>query len=143
MKLSTRSRYGTRLLLELAKHFGRGPMHLSEVAARQDISVKYLEQLIIPLKRQGLIRSIRGPKGGYVLNRAPETITFAAIVRVLEGPGGVTVCVDNPETCEKAHSCPARSVWLRVSKSMYEQLESMSLADTLAICDDHYTAEDS
>ncbi len=143
MKLSTRSRYGTRLMLELAKHYGRGPMHLSEVAARQAISVKYLEQLIIPLKRQGLIRSIRGPKGGYVLSRAPEAITFAAIVRVLEGQGGMTACVDNPETCEKALSCPARDVWLRASKSMYDLLESMTLADTLAVCDDHHPADGS
>ena len=132
MKLSTRSRYGTRLMLDLAGYYGRGPVHLSEVAARQEISVKYLEQLIIPLKRQGLIQSLRGPKGGYILSRAPERITFAEIVRVLEGSSSMTECVDNPDACHKSKDCPTREVWIQATRSMYEQLESISLADKLS-----------
>ncbi len=128
-------------MLELAKNFGQGPIHLSEVAARQDISVKYLEQLIIPLKRQGLIQSIRGPKGGYILSRAPDKITFAAIVRVLEGTSSMTDCVEDPDACHKSKHCPTRDVWLQASQSMYEQLESISLADRLGGWNEPHTGE--
>ena len=141
MKLSTRSRYGTRLMLDLAGYYGRGPVHLSDVAARQEISVKYLEQLIIPLKRQGLIQSVRGPKGGYVLSRPPDKITFADIVRILESASSMTDCVDNPDACRKSKQCPTRDVWIQATRSMYEALNSISLADKLATGQEEHNGE--
>ncbi|MCF8039405.1 MAG: Rrf2 family transcriptional regulator [Desulfohalobiaceae bacterium] len=131
MKLSTRSRYGTRMMLDFARHYEQGPVHLSDVADREKISIKYLEQLIIPLKREGLIKSMRGPKGGYILNKAPGEITFAQIIRILENASNLTDCVENPEVCEKSEECPTREVWVQTNRSMYEQLDTVSLADKL------------
>ena len=88
MKLSTRSTYGMRALVELAFTSGRGPLSAALIAKRQDLSVAYLEQLLHRLKRQGLVSSIRGPRGGYVLAREPQQITMADVVRVLDGANG-------------------------------------------------------
>lgn len=131
MKLSTRSRYGTRMMLDLARHFDQGPVHLSDIADREAISVKYLEQLIIPLKKEGLIKSIRGPKGGYVLNRPPGDITFAQIIRILEKASSLTDCVEDPDSCEKSPDCPTREVWVQATRSMYEHFNAVTLADKL------------
>ena len=84
MKLSTRSRYGTRMLLDMAQHYNQGPVQVGDIAKRQGISVKYLEQIIIPLKRAGYVKSARGPKGGHALARRPEEITVGEIVALLE-----------------------------------------------------------
>ncbi len=85
MQLSTRSRYGTRLMLDMAQHYNDGPIHLSDIAKRQDLSVKYLEQIIIPLKKAGYIESLRGPQGGHILAKPPEEITVKEIVGLLGG----------------------------------------------------------
>ena len=84
MKLSTRSRYGTRMLLDMAKHYNQGPVQLGDIAKRQNISMKYLEQIIIPLKRAHYVESVQGPKGGHLLAKPPEQITVAEIVTLLE-----------------------------------------------------------
>jgi len=84
MKLSTRGRYGTRMMFDLAKHYDQGPVQIGDVARREGSSVKYLEQLIIPLKKAGLVESVRGPKGGHMLARPPEEISVGEIIRVLE-----------------------------------------------------------
>ena len=88
MKLSTRSTYGMRALVELALASGRGPVSASAIAKRQDLSVAYLEQLLHRLKKQGLISSIRGPRGGYILAGKPAHITMAEVVRILDGGNG-------------------------------------------------------
>ena len=85
MKLSTRSRYGTRMVLDLAKRFNEGPVRIRDISEREGISVKYLEQLVIPLKQANFIKSIRGPKGGHMLARSPEEITVGDVVKALEG----------------------------------------------------------
>ena len=84
MKLSTRSRYGTRMMLDLAQHYKDGPVQIGQIAKRQDISVKYLEQLIIPLKKVNFIKSTRGPKGGHMLAKSPKEITIGQIDEVLK-----------------------------------------------------------
>ncbi len=89
MKLSTRSTYGMRALVELALALGHGPVSASHIAKRQDLSVAYLEQLLHRLKRQGLVRSMRGPRGGYVLAREPHQITMAQVVQILDGGNGL------------------------------------------------------
>ena len=102
MKLSTRGRYGVRLMLDLALHYGEGPIFLKDIAERQGISEKYLWQLINPLKTTGLINSQRGAHGGYVLGKAPERISLKEILQILEGSLCLVDCVDNPSFCERS-----------------------------------------
>lgn len=131
MKLSTRSRYGARLMLDLARNYDCGPIHLKDVASREAVSVKYLEQLIIPLKKHGLVTSIQGPKGGYKLARPPQDITFGQIIKVLENSSTLVECIEDPEACERSQSCPTRNLWQRASQAMFRELEACSLADKL------------
>ena len=128
MKLSTRGRYGVRLMLELALHYGEGPVLLKDIAERQGISEKYLWQLINPLKTTGLVNSLRGAHGGYVLGKSPEAISLKAILQVLEGPLCLVDCVDNPSLCNRANSCISRDVWGEASKNMQQTLEDTTLA---------------
>ena len=128
MKLSTRGRYGVRLMLELALHYGEGPVLLRDIAERQGISEKYLWQLINPLKITGLINSRRGVHGGYVLGKAPEAISLKAILRILEGSLCLVDCVDDPALCDRSPSCISRDIWGEASKSMQQTLEDTTLA---------------
>ena len=128
MRLSTRSRYGTRMMQDLAKHYDKGPTRVGEIAKRQDISVKYLEQLIIPLKQNNLVRSIRGPKGGHMLARSPVEISVGQIVTVLEGGTELTGCIGDPSECERSSSCLTRCIWRDISKSIYDRLNSITLS---------------
>jgi len=131
MRLSTRSRYGTRMMQDLAEHYDKGPTRLGEIAKRQDISVKYLEQLIIPLKQGSLIRSIRGPKGGHLLARPPKEISIGQIVTALEGGTELTGCIGDPSECGRSGSCLTRCIWKDVSKAIYDQLHSITLSSIL------------
>ncbi|MDZ7832024.1 MAG: Rrf2 family transcriptional regulator [Desulfobacterales bacterium] len=131
MKLSTRSRYGARLMLDMARHLNKGPVHLKDVANREGISVKYLEQIIIPLKKKSLVYSIQGPKGGYVLSRPPGEINFAEIVETLERSISLVDCLDNPENCDRIQICPTRDVWEQARDAMYRELKKVTLADKL------------
>jgi len=128
MKLSTRSRYGTRMMLDLAQHYDEGPIQMGDIARRQDISVKYLEQLIIPLKKVDFIKSVRGPKGGHMLARPPEEITIGEIVKVLEGGIDLSDCIGNPDECNRSSSCLTRGIWEEATKAMYDRLNSITLS---------------
>ena len=116
-------------MVDLAQHYNEGPIRLSDVSSRQDISVKYLEQLIIPLKKNSLVRSVRGPKGGHMLALPPETITVADIVRVLEGRLDLTRCIEDPSSCERSPNCLTRSLWEKATKAMICELEAITLED--------------
>lgn len=129
MKLSTRSRYGTRLMLDMAQHHRGGPVQLGDIAKRQDISLKYLEQIIIPLKKARLVNSVRGPKGGHFLAKPPAEITVAEIVGVLEGSELIMACTEHPETCQRSASCLTRQVWKEAVAAMYDKLNSVTLWD--------------
>ena len=131
MKISTRGRYGTRMMLDLAAHHDQGPTPLREIAKRQDLSVKYLEQLIIPLKAAGYIRSVRGARGGYTLARKPDKISVGQIIKVLEGGLSLVDCVEDPKVCEREKNCPTREIWLRMSERLMEELSSLTLRDVL------------
>ena len=131
MKLSTRSRYGTRIVLELARHFGGNPVQVSEIARVQQIPVKYLEQLIRTLKQADLINSVRGSKGGHRLNENPSDITVGYIVRLFEGQTDLVACVSAPEQCEMADECRVRKVWIDATEAMYEKLDGITIADLL------------
>jgi len=128
MKLSTRSRYGTRMMLDLAQHYDEGPVQIGAVSKREDISVKYLEQLIIPLKKANFIKSVRGPKGGHMLAKSPEEITVGEIVRILEGGINLSTCIENPEVCDRTTRCLTRGVWEEATKAMYDKLNSVTLS---------------
>ena len=127
MKLSTRGRYGVRLMLDLALHYGEGPVLLKDIAGRQGISEKYLWQLINPLKTVGFIGSTRGAHGGYVLARPPEEISLKEIVRVLEGSLCLVDCVENPAVCDRSQTCTSRDIWSEASNQISQILESMTL----------------
>ena len=115
-------------MLELALHYGEGPILLKDIAERQGISEKYLWQLINPLKTTGLVNSLRGSRGGYVLGKAPEAISLKAILQILEGPLCLVDCVDNPALCERSPSCISRDIWGEASKDMQRSLEDTTLA---------------
>jgi len=132
MKLSTRSRYGTRLMLDMAQHYNEGPIHLGDIAKRQGVSVKYLEQIIIPLKKAHYIESVRGSKGGHALAKPPEEITVGEIVAVLEEGTCLVECVDDPAVCERADVCPTRLLWKEASEAMLDKLHAVTLADLVA-----------
>ena len=129
MKLSTRSRYGTRLMIDLAQNSGKGPIRIHDIAKRQDISVKYLEQLIIPLKKANYIKSVRGPKGGHMLAKPKRKITVGGIVRVLEPDSGLVPCIEEPETCAKSDDCVSRGIWSKATQAVYDILDSVNLSD--------------
>jgi Rrf2 family protein len=119
------------MMLDLAARHDQGPTPLREIAKRQDLSVKYLEQLIIPLKAAGYIRSVRGARGGYTLARKPDKISVGQIIQVLEGGLSLVDCVDDARVCEREKNCPTRDIWLRMSERLMEELSSLTLRDVL------------
>lgn len=131
MKLSTRGRYGLRAMIDMAQTNEIGPIATRAIAERQGISERYLEQLMVPLKRAGLVKSVRGSQGGYVLGKKPQDITAGDIIRVLEGPIAPVECVSeiNPETCSRADYCVTRVIWTKVRDSIAEVLDSYTLLD--------------
>jgi Rrf2 family protein len=129
MKLSTRSRYGTRLMLDMAQHYREGPLQLGDIAKRQDVSVKYLEQIIIPLKKAHYIESVRGRKGGHILAKPPEEITVGEIVALLENGARLVDCAQDATLCERADTCPTRLLWKEAHEAMFDRLEAVTLAD--------------
>ncbi|NLW06779.1 MAG: Rrf2 family transcriptional regulator [Clostridia bacterium] len=133
MKLSTRGEYGLQAMFDLAQHCGEGPISIKTIAERQGISEPYLEQLIAALRKAGLVRSIRGAQGGYILNRDPEDITVGDIIRVLEGPIAPVECLTHEgESCAKADTCVTRDIWEKVRDSISDVLDSFTLADMVA-----------
>jgi len=131
MKLTTRSRYGTRMLLDLAQNGGNGPVRVSEIASRQGISVKYLEKLSRILKKAGLIRSMRGSKGGHLLAKPPADISMGEIVRALEGDLNLVTCWTERTSCPRLKTCVTSRLWQEVSKALLERLDAMSLEELL------------
>ncbi len=129
MKLSSRSRYGFRAILELAVEYGNGPLQIKTIAQREDISNKYLEQLVAMLKASGLVRSIRGPKGGYELTRPPRDVKLSDVFTTLEGPVVTVECLEHPEFCPRCTECVTRDVWAQIQSAIMGVLESMTLQD--------------
>ncbi len=135
MKLSTRSRYGTRLMLDMAQHYDQGPVNLANIAKRQGISLKYLEQIIIPLKKAHYVESVRGPKGGHILAKPPQEITVGEVVALLEEGTTLVECSKSPEVCERSQICPTRQVWKEVAQAMFDKLQSITLADLVKMAE--------
>jgi Rrf2 family protein len=116
-------------MLELALHYGGGPTSLKDLAKQQAISEKYLWNLIHPLKSKGLIGSVRGAQGGYVLAKSPKKISLIDIVEILEGPLCIVDCVDNASICERSPMCVTRDIWGEVSKNVMKILRSITLEE--------------
>jgi Rrf2 family protein len=129
MKLSTRGRYATRALLELALRPGDNPATLKDIAQRQQISIRYLEHLITPLVAAGIVRSMRGPKGGISLARSPQEIRLSEVIQLLEGSTAPVECLDNPGVCDRSATCVTRDVWGELRKAMDNVLGSTTIAD--------------
>lgn len=131
MKLSTRARYGIHAMVDLALFYGQGPQPLKAIADRQNIPEQYLEQLMSPLRREKLVSSMRGAQGGYMLAKDPGEITVGALMHTLEGPILLASCVDGESSCDKACECPTRLVWERLSQSIDDTLNAITLRDLL------------
>jgi Rrf2 family transcriptional regulator, iron-sulfur cluster assembly transcription factor len=133
LKLSTRSRYGTRLMLDMAQHYEQGPVRLGVIARRQNIPVKYLEQIIIPLKKANYVRTVRGNRGGHMLAKSPEEITVGEIVSLLEQGLKLTDCTENPQGCERSATCVTRLLWKEATEAIQEKFKSITLADLVSM----------
>jgi|APFre7841882654_1041346.scaffolds.fasta_scaffold02480_2 Rrf2 family cysteine metabolism transcriptional repressor len=127
MKLSTRTRYGVRLMVALALNYGKGPVLLKDIAKGQNISEKYLSLIVIPLRGIGLVNSIRGTYGGYSLAKDPSQITMKKIVDVLEGDCSLVDCVKNPSICPRVPICVSHDIWVIISGRISETLNSITL----------------
>ncbi|MDD5524721.1 MAG: Rrf2 family transcriptional regulator [Smithella sp.] len=127
MKLSTRTRYGVRLMVALALNYGQNPVFLKNIAKDENISEKYLSLIIIPLRRIGLVNSIRGAHGGYNLAKEPSQITMKEIVDVLEGDCSLVDCVNNPSTCPRVPICATHDIWAMIGGKISETLSLITL----------------
>lgn len=135
MKVSTRGEYGVRAMVALASHYGSGPMSIAVMARESAVPYAYLEQLIAPLRKAGLVESKRGAQGGYLLTRAPKDVRVGDVYRVMEGPIAPMDCVSEDETeqtCPLIDGCQTRPVWLKVRDSIVDAIDSMTLADLIA-----------
>ena len=131
MKLSTRSRYGTRTMLEFARHWGKGPLSLTEAATAQDVSLKYLEHIVAALKAAGLLNAARGRRGGYELARPPEDILLHEVIVALDGPIDPVACLNPDVDCPMKERCPTRPLWADLKSAITGILLATTLKDLL------------
>ena len=117
--------------MDMAAHQASGPVTLNEISERQGISAKYLWQIVNQLKTAGLVRGVRGPRGGYVMVKEPESITLLDLVQVLEGPVALVECIGGAEDCTRADGCVAQTVWAEVNRATCDALKSITLAEVL------------
>jgi Rrf2 family transcriptional regulator, cysteine metabolism repressor len=138
---STRGEYGVRLMVELARHHGSGPISLAEMAAHEDLPRPYLEQLVASLRGADLVRSTRGARGGYRLARDPDQIRMGEVIRALEGPIAPMVCASEEPThagiCGRSGFCNVNMLWVKVRDAITDALDSVSLADLATPRADH------
>ncbi len=133
MKLSTRSRYGVRLMTTLACGNGVKPVLLKDIAAGEEISEKYLSLIVIPLRAAGLIKSVRGARGGYNLAKDPKDISLRNIIETLEGEISLVHCLKKPSSCTRLAICPTRDIWNILGNKIGETLNSITLAQLAQI----------
>src|SRR3972149_5532772 len=134
MRISTRARYGLRLMAEIALSYRNGPILLKEISRNIDVSEKYLSQIIIPLKGKGLINTYSGAHSGYVLSRPPSETRLKEIVEILEGDLSLIDCVNNPSACDKVSTCVTRDIWTEMGDKISEVLSSYTLDDLVKMC---------
>ena len=131
MKLSTKARYGTRAMVELALAYPDMAVSVRQMGESQHLSVKYLERIMAGLKAAGLAKAVLGAHGGYTLARSPESITLDEVLRALDGPIALTECVEHPEACPMLDSCATRGTWVEISGAFSRILEGTTLQDLI------------
>jgi Rrf2 family protein len=131
LRLSTKGQYGVRAMFEIARGCGSGPVTIREISEKQDVSVAYLEQILNKLRKADLVRSVKGPGGGYVLSREAGKISIGAILRELEGPVAITSCLDPREGCMRVDGCVTHLLWKALGENIEAFLDKMTLADLL------------
>ncbi len=129
MKLSTRGRYGTRAMLDLALHNGEQAVLLKDIARRQEISERYLENIMRILVSTGLVTSVQGRNGGFSLARSPSDIKLSEIIQAVEGSMSPVCCIDNPKLCKRMPICVTYDIWGKLKKAMFDVLDSITLED--------------
>ena len=137
IRLSTKGRYGTRLMLNLARHYGNGndAVILKNISEDERISIRYLEQIIIPLKINRLVKSIRGAGGGYTLARKPEDIRLSEILHALEGNCCLVECIEDETYCDFTESCPTFEIWKNATELLKGYFESITLRDVMTMAE--------
>lgn len=131
IKLSTRVRYGTRAMLDLACHYGNGPILLKDVAKRQNISLKYLDRILLSLKSVGLVKALRGAKGGYSLSLSPGQITLKQVIEAFDGPVQLVECINDKNYCQRVNTCATHDIWSELGKAIEATLKSTTLEDLI------------
>lgn len=132
MRLSTRGRYGLKVMYQLAADYGNGPIPLNVIAEKEKLSQNYLEQLVSILRKEGLINSVRGAQGGYMLAKEPKSITVGSILRVLEGDMAPADCVvDGNTECDNENDCVTKIVWAQIKDSIDSVIDSITLEDMI------------
>ena len=131
LRLSTRGQYGVRAMFEIARGYPDNPLTIREISERQDVSVPYLEQILNKLWRAGLVRSVKGPGGGYLLTRRPGEVSIASILKELEGPVAITSCLNPEEGCARIEGCVTHLLWKSLGATIEAYLETITLNDLL------------
>ncbi len=129
MKISAKARYAVRILLDLAMHEGLGPVRTTDISLRTGVSVRFIEQILQPLKKAGLVRSTRGAAGGYMLSADPAQISMASVIRIIEGNLCLTNCCEDPASCSRSPDCLSHRAWARATRVLEAELDSISIAD--------------
>ena len=131
MKISTKGRYGLRILMDLAIHQSEKPRLIRDIAKSQQISEKYISRLVIALRKAGMIRSIRGVNGGFHIAMKPEEITLLDVIEVMEGPLSIVDCVKAPKRCAMHENCAPREIWCKLNDDIRSLMRQTTLADIL------------
>lgn len=129
MRLSTQTRYAARAMLDLASRHCDGSIPIKDISRRQEVSARYLENLLAPLRAAGLVRTLRGNRGGYILGKSPSEISLGEIAKVLDGTLAPVPCVDDPQVCHRAPRCVTRRIWCKLHEGIVNCLYGISLAD--------------
>lgn len=133
MKISTKGRYALRLMLDIALNDAEAPVRIKDIAERQQISDKYLEQIVSSLNKAGLVKSLRGPQGGYRLTKKPEEYTVGMILRLIEGSLAPVACLDDEvNTCKRADRCATLILWKKLYEAISDVVDSITLADLIS-----------
>ena len=139
MRISTKSRYGTRAVLEIALNRNGEILTRKQISRNQEIPSSYLVNILISLKTKGIINTLRGPKGGYELARKPENITIYDIVEILEGPSELAPCLGEGENCSRSSICVCKEVWAKVEKAQEDVLKSITIYNLVEETQNQYS----
>lgn len=131
MKVSTKTKYGLRAITTIAQNYGKGPIPLKLIAEKQDISLKYLEQIIAILRTNGIVRSLRGAKGGYMLAKSPEKIKLLDCFEALEGSTSLVECTDIDYFCPRVNKCLTKILWTKIQNAVQKILDSTTVQDLI------------